>query len=53
MIAGLAFAAAVSESEKLLRHAQTALRFDDLNTAVGKLKESIALLLPHLKASHV
>lgn len=40
---------AVHECEKLLRHAQSALNFEDADTAVGKLKDALALLLPYRK----
>jgi len=40
---------AMTECEKLLKHASSALRFDDIDTAVNKLQQSLALLLPFRK----
>lgn len=38
---------ALLEAEKLSKHAQSAVRFNDVPTAIAKLSEAIALLLPH------
>lgn len=40
-------ARAVAEAERQLKHAASALRFDDLPDTVTKLKAALALLLPH------
>ncbi len=40
---------AILEVGKLLRHAQSALNFEDADTAVLKLKDALGLLLPHRK----
>jgi hypothetical protein len=42
---------AIVEVGKLLRHAQSALNFEDTDTAVLKLKDALALLLPHRKST--
>ena len=41
-------AVAISSSDKLCKHAVSAMNFDDVRTAVAKLSQAIALLLPHM-----
>eukprot|EP01006_Ploeotia_vitrea_P062486 TRINITY_DN8239_c0_g1_i1.p1 TRINITY_DN8239_c0_g1~~TRINITY_DN8239_c0_g1_i1.p1 ORF type:complete len:389 (+),score=180.89 TRINITY_DN8239_c0_g1_i1:100-1167(+) len=38
---------AIVEGEKLAKHAASALRFDDVQGAIEKMKEAIAVLMPH------
>lgn len=44
---GLDFVRALVEAEKLAKHGQSALRFRDVDGSIEKLREAIALLLPH------
>lgn len=37
----------ITECEKMMKHAQSALRFQDVPTAIVKLQEAIAVLLKH------
>ena len=38
---------AFKEADKMLKHAQSAINFDDVDTAVSKLSAAIAVLLPY------
>jgi hypothetical protein len=41
-------AAAMTMADKLCKHACSAMQFDDAKTAVAKLSQAIALMLPHI-----
>ena len=38
---------AVKEAERLMKHAGSALSFDDLDTAIVKMQQAVALLYNH------
>jgi len=42
--------ASIAEADKLTRHATSALSFEDIPTAIAKLHEALALLLPYQNA---
>lgn len=44
-------AATIKEADRLMKHATAALRFGDVPTAAGKLRDSLAMLLNHNSAS--
>jgi len=46
---GLDRDAAIKEGETMAKHAQSALRFEDIKSAVDKLKLSLGYLIPRLK----
>ena len=38
---------AVKEADRLMKHAASALSFDDIDTSIAKLQQAVALLYPH------
>jgi hypothetical protein len=38
---------AMAEAEKLVKHAASSLRFQDVRAALEKLQEAVAILLPY------
>lgn len=46
-VVGKSRSAAVKEAERLMKHAGSALSFDDLDTAIVKMQQAVALLYNH------